>query len=429
MKKLKIFNIILALIFMVSACDKAYDDIYDAIDEDNAVADALYLHNSDKEESAETYTLTDEDYETIEELALEDAVTEDEISDAEDIGSYKNFSAYIAAKDYIPYLLDDKFFSYEAGTEMLVTYNYYIGSSYEDVADLDAYELEDADYDMFADPGNYNNFSSSDPADEYIPLILAARYPLAEADDEMFVQYTYHGTHYDLYIELEFDGAVWIFTNATSGLDVDNAYELEDGDYEDMGSGPGGYHNFSSYDPPEDYLPDWMLTKYPSAVNGAKQSIIYTYYGTRDDLLLGFTKSGSGSWDKTHTVKYNWDSGDYNVKTLSETVDQTSIFKFTNDGWLFVPPLKFVETTAAATRFYELTDDDYELVGNGKYNNFDVYEGGADSTTEALIVKLSKILKANFNDLAVGDIFEVTYKGYDGGVSEYTINLEVQADE
>ncbi len=422
MKKLKIFNIILALIFMVSACDKAYDDIYDVIDEENAADDATYLQYSDKAESSETYTLTDEDYETISDLALEDAVTEDEISDAEDIGSYKNFSEYIPAKDYIPYLLDEEYFSYTAGTEMLVTYNYYIGSSYEDVADLDEYVLEDADYDMFAGPGNYNNFSSSDPADEYIPLILDARYPLAEAGTEIFVQYTYHGTHYDLYIELEFDGAVWTVTGATSGLDVDNAYELEDADYETM-LGEGAYSNFSSYDPPEDYLPDFMLTQFSDAVNGDKQSIIYTYYGTRDDLFLGFTKSGSGSWDNTHTVKYNWDSGDYNVKTLSETIDQTSIFKFTADAvWIFVPPLKFVETTATATRFYELVDADYELVGDGMYHNFTISWGGIPE-------KIATILKANFDDLAVGDIFEVTYKGYDGAVNDYTINLEVQADE
>ncbi len=422
MKKLKIFNILLALIFVVSACDKTYDDIYDEIDENNDADNATYLKYSDKTESMESYTLTDDDYETISELALEDAVTEDEISDAEDIGDYKNFSAYILAKDYIPYFLDEEYFSYTAGTEMLVTYNYYIGSSYEDVADLDEWELESANYAMFAALEGDDYFTSSTPADDYIPLILEANYPLAEAGTEMFVKYIYKGSHYETYTELEFNGTTWVFTGATSGLDVDNAYELEDADYEDMGSGPGEYHSFSDYNLPEDYLPDWMLTEYPSAVTGDKQVIIYYWYG-EGDRYAGFTKSESGSWDKTHTVEYNWDSGDYNVKTLSVTVEETSIFKFTEDGWSFVPPLKLIETTKTPTyeEAYVLTYEDYELVGDGTYHNFTISDGG-------IIEKITIILKARFN-LAVGDVIEVQYKGYDGGVSTYTIVLEVVADE
>ncbi|HAF29848.1 MAG TPA: hypothetical protein DCG75_12460 [Bacteroidales bacterium] len=418
MKKLKIFNIILALIFMVSACDKTYDDIYDEIDANKEADYATYLKYQDKTVSMESYTLTDDDYATISELALEDAVTEDEISDAEDIGSYKNFSAYILAKNYIPYLLDAEYFSYTAGTEMLVTYNYYIGSSYEDIADLSEYELQTADYDLFAGPGKYNNFSSSDPAVDYIPLILAARFPLADVNTEKFVQYTYYGTNYDQYIEYEFDGAVWTLTGANSGLDVDNAYELTDEDYEAFGVGSYGSLSGSQRDA---NVPDFLLTKYPSAVSGDKQVIIYNYYGATSDNIMGFTLSETG-WINTHTVKYNWDSGDYNVKTLSVTVDQTSIFKFTEDGWIFVPPLKFIESTKTPTRFYTLVNADYELTGDGTYHNFTISWGG-------ILERISTILKANFNDLAAGDVFEVTYKGYDGTVSDYTMIVEVILDE
>ncbi len=418
MKNLKIFNILLALILMISACDSTYDDIYDEIDKDNAAKDSVDLHYSDKTESPETYTMLEDDYSALKAI-LEDMGTAYE--DAANSLGYGSFSDDAPADEYLPYLLDVKFFSYTAGTEMIVTYKNYTGSSYEDVADLDEWELESANYAMFAALEGDDYFTSSTPADDYIPLILEANYPLAEAGTEMFVKYIYKGSHYETYTELEFNGTTWVFTGATSGLDVDNAYELEDADYEDMGSGPGEYHSFSDYNLPEDYLPDWMLTEYPSAVTGDKQVIIYYWYG-EGDRYAGFTKSEAGNWTKTHSVEYNWDSGDFNVKTLSVTADAQALFKFTTDeGWLFVPPLKFVETTAAATRTYELQDADYELVGDGKYKNFTIADGG-------IIEKISTILKANFNDLAVGDIFEVTYKGYDGGVDTYTINLEVQLD-
>ena len=314
---------------------------------------------------------------------------------------------------------NDVYYAEDLGTEMAVYYAYYIGSSYEDVADLDEYELTDADYDMFAGPGKYNNFSSSEPADEYIPLILEARYPLAGNGTEMFVQYAYYGTNYDQYIEYEFDGIEWTATGATSGLDVANAYELTDEDYEAFGVGSYGSLTGSQRD---SNLPGFLLTEYPSAVSGDKQVIIYNYYGGTSDNFMGFTKSETG-WDNTHTVTYNWDSGDYNVKTLSVTVEQKSTFKFTAEGWLFVPPITFIETTKEATRFYELIDADYELTGDGQYHNFTLSWGG-------VLERITKILKADFNDIVVGDVFEVTYKGYDGtGVDTYTMTVEAVSAE
>lgn len=431
MKNIKLFNIILAIIIMISACDSTYNDIYDEIDEQFVAEDSVALHYSDKTEAPSAYTLVDEDYTKLQSILL--ALGSSYEDAANDIGNYKNFSADVPASTYLPYLLDANYFSYTPGAEMIVTYAYYTSSSYEDVTDLDEYELENEDYDMFAGPGQYNNFSSSEPAADYIPLILAERYPLAVAGTQMMVQYAYYGGHYDLAAEFEFNGTVWAATGATSGLDMENSYELTTADYDSMGTGddePGEYDNFSYSVSLDDYVPDFLLTKYPSASTGDKQVIVYDYYGTRYDLYLGFTLSSTGTWTNTQSVEYNYDDGDYTVKTLSFTDDASSIFKFTTtDGWLYVPPLKFVETTEAYTRQYTLTDADYELVGNGKYGNFDVREGADEEDVAVRIDKISTILKANFNDLAVGDIFEVTYKVYTGSSDTWTINLEVVLDE
>ena len=430
MKNIKIYNIILALIIMISACDSTYNDIYDEIDDQFTAEDSLTLQYSDKIEAPSTYTMVDEDYTSLQTILL--ALGSSYEDDANAIGNYMNFSEDAPAGTYIPYFLDSKYFSSTTGTEMTVTYAYYTGSSYEDDDDLDAYELEDEDYDMFAGPGQYNNFSSSDAAEDYIPLILAERYPLAVAGTQMMVQYAYYGGHYDLAAEFEFNGTVWAATGATSGLDMDNSYELTTADYDSMGTGddePGEYDNFSYSVSLDDHVPDFLLTKYPSASTGDKQVIVYDYYGTQYDLFLGFTLSSDGTWENTQSVEYNYDDGDYTVKTLSFTDDASSIFKFTSNGWLFVPPLTFVKTEEAYTRQYTLTDDDYELVGNGYYDNFDVREGADEEDEAVRIEKITKILKANFDDLAEGDIFEVTYEVYSGSSETWTINLKAVLDE
>jgi hypothetical protein len=109
-------------------------------------------------------------------------------------------------------------------------------------------------------------------------------------------------------------------------------------------------------------------------------------------------------------------------------IETSSIFKFTEDGWLFVPPIKMVEVAKTPTIFYTLTDDDYEMVGEGYYDNFDLRPGKPHYERDAMIASITKILKARFN-IAVGDIFEVTYDYYDGANGTTTIILEAVADE
>ncbi|MDA3952326.1 MAG: hypothetical protein PF485_01675 [Bacteroidales bacterium] len=422
MKKIKIFNIILALIFMISACDSTYDDIYDQIDSDKTADDASYLFNSDKTESPEMYTMLAEDYEMLKGI-LEDMG--DEYEDAASSIGYGSFSEDAEPKDLLPFFLDEKFFSYANGTEMEVTYQYYRDDNvYVDEFDdenYEEYELDDDDYiaigtealveAMDEDDSTAaqsiidNKYFKSGSQYDFLPGFIEDKYAGAGEYDYKKIDYKYNsgGTTWDRDYICYYESNEW--------NNLGDAHDLAPEDYDAMGDGygePGQHDSFTSSTTAKKYIAAFLKEIYIDVDEGDMKQVIYNYF----------------SYDDYSTTKrmeeFVFDGTDW--AEYMTTVGQASLFKFTDEGWLFVPPLKFIETTAAHTREYELVDADYELVGDGKYHNFTLPDVD-------LIEKLSTILKANLNDLAVGDIFKVTYVGYDGGTSTYTINLEVQLDE
>ena len=72
-------------------------------------------------------------------------------------------------------------------------YFMYDGGSWE--ASEGVYYMSSSDYDSMGEesgqPGRFNNFSSSTPADNYIPTFLTIKYPFAQAEDQIFVIYNY----------------------------------------------------------------------------------------------------------------------------------------------------------------------------------------------------------------------------------------------
>ncbi|TXE15832.1 DUF5017 domain-containing protein [Psychroserpens burtonensis] len=72
-------------------------------------------------------------------------------------------------------------------------YFVYDGGSWEEVDD--AYYLSNSDYDSMGEssgqPGAFNNFGSSTPADNYLPTFLSLKYPFAQEEDQLFVIYKY----------------------------------------------------------------------------------------------------------------------------------------------------------------------------------------------------------------------------------------------
>jgi len=82
-------------------------------------------------------------------------------------------------------------------TDQINVFYEYINSGWKPAGD-EVYYLSSADYDAMGtgsgQPGQYNNFSSSIPADNYIPTLLGLKYPFAQEEDEIIVIYKYYSS-------------------------------------------------------------------------------------------------------------------------------------------------------------------------------------------------------------------------------------------
>lgn len=415
MKKLLYMTSLLALTF--TSCDPM-EDVYDEIDEANAEKLAEEKFLSDKTLIEDGYTLTDADF---------------ELSSNENVKKYKNFSASNTAADNLPEILTNKKLYGETGVEYSVSYKYYRGSlsylrDYQDYLDelalLESYELTTDDYDSMGEesgqPGKYNNFSNSTPAADYLPAFLSEKYPDAENGFSVYVTYKFYDGSVSTVNEFwTYDGTTWAVDTEKELPDVPEVpsdvdiYELTSDDYDSMGA-PGKYNNFSSSESPNHYLPIFLGVKFPYAKAGDKMAIVYKYY------------VGGGVTETQVSKEYNFDGQTWTE--YQSTIIASSLVAFKEKVWVFVPPIKFVKTDKVATVEYKLTDTDYELTGDGKYDNFYIKNMTPEQVDAEIIPKITKMLKANF-ELAVGDVYEVTYSYYDGTNGEAKIKLEAVEDK
>lgn len=74
---------------------------------------------------------------------------------------------------------------------------------------------------------------------------------------------------------------------------------------------------------------------------------------------------------------------------------------------------------------YSLSDDDYDLVGSGRFNNFDIRTGKDDETEEARRVKIQTILLNNFSSADIGDKYKVSYKAFNNSFQTVDLEMEV----
>ncbi len=315
----KLLYILMMFIIAFSACDPN-EEIYDELDGLREPYKAPLVN----------YTFTADDYGEAEDFALIDAVSKDDAdsSIAKLIGEMEAFNKTYMAEDYVGKVLNEMFPEYGTGSAANVTYNYYMGIAHLDNVGSpdDAYTLLAADYDAMGEesgePGQYNNFSSTAEPEDYLPEYMLTLYPDAEEGEMVIITYAYYpdpGVDPEGY--LYFDGTTWMM--------LSNVYELVDADYDDMGSGPGQYNNFSSSAEPEDYLPTWLRLNYAYDVAGTVRTIIYIYY---DDGAV--TRAQEYSYDGL-----SWTQND----GLSELTNQ-----FINNGteWLFDPTITVEMSTS-----------------------------------------------------------------------------------
>ena len=213
------------------------------------------------------------------------------------------------------------YYNYEGGEWVLSEGVYYVSAD---------------DFDSMGEgpgqPGQYNNFGSSTPPDDYLPTFLGLKYPYAMEADELFVIYPYYSSSSGAQIrgnlytvtggawlghqsvmdtELQFghDGSTWVPDNTIK-------YDLIRSDYNLIGDalsstypGPAAsasnYGNFDRRVGNSNYWSDAMLVEGfnvlldnmdPSAAEGQKYSMSFAIYnGAAGTETLNVIKTG-GVW-------------------------------------------------------------------------------------------------------------------------------------
>jgi hypothetical protein len=376
------------------------------------------------EPTIENYTLTDDDY---------DFVGNGRFNNF-DIRTGRDDELIEARRVKIQTILLNNFPEAAFGVKYNVTYKAYDGSSTEeynlevqleenptDPSKTIVYTLVNADYELIGN-GNYNNFDIRDDKPEAdvqvrrakIETILLNNYPDAVSGDFFVITYdTFDGVGRPvLEMILQFDGTnynifdVKVYALYTFTLeDTTMRFTLVDDwaapisftseEYDLMG-GSGRFSNFSGETSEANRkIAIYLETLYPFAADEDFVAVQYNFY------------SGSVS---TKNVNFVFDGTVWN--SISSVIDTE--LKFGHDGSSWVPD---------NTIKYTLTNADFALVDNGRYNNFDVRAGKAEETVASRVVKLNVILKANFPASAQGQKFSVTYAVYDGANGVRTTNV------
>lgn len=307
----KIIYMLSLLAFIFAGCD-TMEDTYDELEEAGV---------SDYVQSI-TYTLTEDDYDSMGEEYGEP-------------GKYDNFSSSIAPTDYLPDFIETKFAVLDEGSDVTITYDYYLGGLdyIYDYEDLNYLQLTDDDYDSmgtaYGEPGYYNNFAYNiDPA-AYLPDFLAGVYDDATSGDIVEVNFKYYSNYTTSIVSQfwAFDGSVW----ANASLD---SYELTDDDYDSMGTDkdePGEYNNFAYDVAVEDFMPDFLAAKYPDAVANDLVDITYDYYdGSETSTLTSYFSFDGSDWSLYEAVivvpsgvtQYDLVDADYEEMGFEEYFDE-----------------------------------------------------------------------------------------------------------
>jgi hypothetical protein len=311
-----------------------------------------------------------------------------------------------------------------------VTYEVYDGSSSYDLELLvkqqqnqpnaaltTNYTLTEDDFDLVGN-GNFDNFDiRAGRAEETvesrrakIETILLNNFTTTEIGDLYNVTYAvwegfdstrvmlveFNGTGYDIFNTTSYELYTYALEDNTTRFTLTNEWAapitFTNDEYTLMGQ---RFPNFSDRDEAVYNIGIYLRTLYQFAAPDDFVAVEYNYF------------SGGVS---QRNVNYVFDGSVWNA--IPSVIDV--LLKFGHDGTSWVPD---------NTIKYTLTNADFALVDNGRYNNFDVRAGKDEETIEARLVKLNIILKANFPTSEEGQKFAVTYAVYDGANGFRTTNV------
>lgn len=206
------------------------------------------------------------------------------------------------------------------------------------------------------------------------------------------------------------------------GIVGDISYTLTTEDYtEDVDDGGFGFSNeyFTSLSDVENLMPAFISKKYPALgatfVDGKidQKSLAVITYNLSDPIEINNYTASADDYAAIGLTSLN-SKDDYN-KLLS--------LKFPGVQAGTIVELTYKSNPTIIS--YTLTDADYDLVGNGRFDNFDIRTGRADETIDARRLKIQTILLNNFPSAAIGDKYKVAYKAFNDSFNTVDLEMEV----
>ena len=396
-----------------------YNDFFDAKFPSEAPGTVVDL-TFNSEPTISAYTLTDADYDLVGNGRFDNF----------DIRVGRDEETIEARRAKIQTILLNNFPDAADASKYAVTYEVYDGSSSYDLELLvkqqqntvdpslvSEYILTDADF-AFVGNGQYNNFDIRVGKEEEtvearrfkIESILLNNFPATVVGDLYEVEYAiYDGAPGALKMLLEFDGTGYtIFSTTSYEL---YSYELEEVTKRftltDEWSAPITFTN-DEYTLMGQRFPNFSDSDEALYNIGIYLRTLYQFAAPDDFVAVEYNFFSGGVSQRN--VNYVFDGSVWNA--IPSVIDV--VLKFGHDGTSWVPD---------NTIKYTLTNADFALVDNGRYNNFDIRAGKDEETIEARLVKLNIILKANFPASEEGQKFAVTYAIYDGANGFRTTNV------
>jgi hypothetical protein len=226
-----------------------------------------------------------------------------------------------------------------------------------------------------------------------------------------------------------------IYQYASGKWSVSSAVVVDPADYTAMGF---KYPNFSSTAPASNYIPNYLASLFPYALEGTKKAVVYDYYTTTTTRKADEYTLSAGTWAMT--------------KPIVEMKDQ---FVHTGEKWIFDPTIKlepssgdyqllvdYVYENLSRTYGSSYSNDEYYYGVNAYYKNFDLRLSnktkysipGFDGLTEAEAIALTWVrveealnilltLKYTEAQTDINDIpiyYWVTFLTYENNLSKNT---------
>ncbi len=196
--------------------------------------------------------------------------------------------------------------------------------------------------------------------------------------------------------------------------DEDYTKEISEGGYFEF-----SYPNFSSIDQAKELIPTYLTGEYPVWGEGSLVNVTFKLY---DPISVEDYTVTSSDYDAL------LDMGDIQGAHLSSIYDINDFFTYKFPQADKGSYVKLTYNKLSEQILYTLTDDDYALVGNGNYDNFDIRTGKNEEDIEIRREKIETILLNNFPDTPVNQQYLVSYAAFTNSYTTVILEMLVEFD-